>query len=276
RVLEYRVELLEGRLLAPRHHAYRRGIPVFHGPDSSPLPHQVVSRRHLVDPLIDRPGSRDRSEGEIVVQRLLTDHPLHARIPEQGFQLRAEGEPLPILEVVQRLLPDAVPGEQQASLADVPQGEGEHATQVGDAGVTPLLPPMNNDLGVRGGPEVVTALLELGPERVKVVDLSVEDDHLAAIFIEDRLITRGQIDDAETSMPKGRSVTPEEPIRIGTAVPQGGGQALDQGAINRVSRICVDHAVDPTHDSGSPLRGRWQAAIEVFVLATHSVDAEIL
>src|SRR3989442_852525 len=51
---------------------------------------------------------------------------------QDGFNLRAEDQPLSIPVVIERFLPEAVAGSQQTLAVSVPDGEGKHAAQVPD------------------------------------------------------------------------------------------------------------------------------------------------
>ena len=50
--------------------------------------------------------------------------------------------------------------------------------------------------------EAVPPGLQLGPDRAEVVDLTVQDHGLGSILIEDRLVPRGEIDDAQPAVPE--------------------------------------------------------------------------
>ena len=61
----------------------------------------------------------------------------------------------------------------------------------------PFLVAVNDHFGVRARPEVVPALLELGPQLLEVVDFAVEDDPDRLVGIGHRLVAAGEIDDRQ-------------------------------------------------------------------------------
>jgi hypothetical protein len=81
----------------------------------------------------------------------------------------------------------------------VPNGEGEHASQVLDAIITVLLVGMNNDLCVTIRGKAVTALLEFFPKLTIVIDFPIEDDEDALIFVKDGLMATREVNNRETA-----------------------------------------------------------------------------
>src|SRR5208337_3141769 len=77
---------------------------------------------------------------------------------------------------------------------------------------------MNDDFGVAVGVEAMAAAFEFGAEFGKVVNFAVEDDPGAAVFVEDRLMAAGEINDAEAPHPKSRAVLDEDALVVRTAV----------------------------------------------------------
>ena len=77
---------------------------------------------------------------------------------------------------VERLDAQAIAREQQPPARRVPDREREHAAQVLDAGVAPLLVGVDDRLGVGARAVAVAGGFELGPDVGVVVDLAVEDD----------------------------------------------------------------------------------------------------
>ncbi len=59
---------------------------------------------------------------------------------------------------------------------------------------------MDDDLGVAVGAEGVAQSLQLGHEVHEVVDFTVEDHHHAMVLIEQRLLSRREVDDRQTAM----------------------------------------------------------------------------
>ncbi len=60
--------------------------------------------------------------------------------------------------------------------------------------------------------------LELAPQVAVVVDLAVEADPDRLVFVGERLLAGGQIDDAQTAVAQCRLSVDEDPFRVGTAM----------------------------------------------------------
>jgi len=118
---------------------------------------------------------------------------------QQRLQLRAPDELAVDLGEEELLDADAVAGQQQTLTPIIPDREGEHAAQMGDAVVAPLLVGVDDRLGVGRGGEPVAVGLELLAQLPEVVDLAVEDDPDAPVLVGDRLIAAGEVDDGEPS-----------------------------------------------------------------------------
>ena len=81
-----------------------------------------------------------------------------------------------------------------------------------------LLVKMKDDFHIRGRTEAVTLFHKLFTERRAVVDLSVAHQHEGIVFIEDWLVARRKIDDAEAGLRHRHGTVPEKPHVIWPAV----------------------------------------------------------
>ena len=128
----------------------------------------------------------------------MVDPPLHARVLEDGLDLRAEHQPAVSLRVVERLDADAVAGEQQPPAHGVVQGEAEHAAQVVDHVDPVFLVAVQDHLGIGVAAEAVPFCLELGAQFLKIVDLAVEHQADGVVLVEHRLAAvLAQVDDRQ-------------------------------------------------------------------------------
>jgi len=71
-----------------------------------------------------------------------------------------------------------------------------------DAVCPAFLVEVDDDFRIGASTKAMAALQKLGAQGVEVVNLAVQDDHDGAIFIEDRLRPRGQVDDAQPPVPQ--------------------------------------------------------------------------
>jgi len=122
----------------------------------------------------------------------------------QGADLRGEDEPARPVEVDERLLAHAVPRDEQLASARVPQGEGEHAAQHGQAALAVLAVQRQQHLGVARGAEDLALLFKNRAKRAEVVDLAVEDDDVAGVRVVHGLASaRVQVQDGQARVPQG-------------------------------------------------------------------------
>jgi uncharacterized protein YbjT (DUF2867 family) len=87
----------------------------------------------------------------------------YARVGEDGLDFRAEQQGLPIVAVIEWLDPQPITRQKQAPLIAVPNREGKHSAQVGDAVRSIFFIQMNDGFGVASGTITVTAGLEILP-----------------------------------------------------------------------------------------------------------------
>ena len=77
-----------------------------------------------------------------------------------------------------------------------------------DEVIAPLFIGVDNHFGIRARREAVPLALELRPQLSEVVDLPVLHRPDRAVFVGNRLVTTGEIDDAETATPERRRRPP--------------------------------------------------------------------
>jgi hypothetical protein len=101
----------------------------------------------------------------------------------------------------------------------VPQGNAEHAAQANERAFAPFLVGVHDRLGVAGGVEVMPARLQLVPQLGVVVDLSVENDPDALVFVVDWLVAGREVDDRQPAHAQRDAVLHEHTLIIRTAMP---------------------------------------------------------
>jgi hypothetical protein len=162
---------------------------------------KVRGRRQLAHAAIDRPGRRDVAVAQVQRERLAIDLGPEPRMGAQRLQLRTEHERVARPAVIERLLAEPIAGEVHRSLARVPERKGEHADQ-------PLERALDAPGGERGEHHLgvgvasprrrVALLFERRAQREVVIDLAVEDDHVAPVGRGHRLVTlRREVEDRE-------------------------------------------------------------------------------
>src|SRR5207245_10812926 len=105
---------------------------------------------------------------------------------------------------------------------------------------------VDHELRIRLGGEAMAAGLELLSKLEEVVDLTVEYDADAAVFVEDRLITGVQVDDRQAAHRQAdlAGFRPEHPLAVWPAVAQCIVHVLQHRAIGTQG---ADDASDSAH-----------------------------
>src|SRR4051812_35799850 len=138
---------------------------------------------------------------QVGVQGLVIYLTRHLFVLQERCELGAEGQAPGVQRVVQRLLADAVAGQEEPPLPRVPYGQSEHAVQAMDQRRASVFVEMGDGLGIALSREAVPGAFKLTAQLAVVVDLSVEDDGNRAVLVEDRLVAGGQIDHAQALDP---------------------------------------------------------------------------
>ena len=166
----------------------------------------------------------------------------------QGLQLRTEQQgAVGQHGVVQRLHAEPVAREKQRLLGAVPERKGEHAAESIDAALPPALPGVHDDFGVAACLEDVPERLQLGDQRLIVVDLAIEDDDDIAILVVDRLLAGREIDDRETSVAERHPRLEMLAIAIRAAMRLRIVHPPQQGPVGFASTAQVDKSSDSAH-----------------------------
>ena len=229
-----------------------RQIPVLRHAYLTALRHEHVARRQFVDRPVDRQRRRNIEKGEIGVERLGAPVTWHRRVDQQRLDLRPEHEAVVEQGIVQGLDAYAIAREDQPALPRVPDCEGEHPAQPIHEVDAPLLVPVDEHFGVAGRSEAVSVRLELLAHLGEVVDLAVEDRPYGAVFIRERLVAGGKIDDAQAPMPQPDPFPEIETVRVGPAVPDGICHRAEQIRIDQPSGVPRQFACNAAHGFRRP------------------------
>ena len=114
---------------------------------------------------------------------------------EDRLEFRGEQQFLGVAVDVEWFDAEPVAGQQQPAARAVPDREGEHAAQPLDQPLPFVLVKVDDHFGVALSAETMAAGLQPGAELLIVVDLAVKDDLDGAVFVADRLVAAGQVDD---------------------------------------------------------------------------------
>src|SRR5262249_52854235 len=156
---------------------------------------QGVSRRKRADVPIEGARGRYVPVREVEREGFGVSLAGHAGIGEERLDLGSEREELGPIVVEERLLPRAIPGEEELLPLRVPEGEREHAVEGAGDVLSALLVEVKDHLAVALALEAM-ARLELLPELLEVVDLPVEDEPEGPVLVRHRLAGGlGEVDD---------------------------------------------------------------------------------
>ena len=181
----------------------REELPVRARVDAALLPVEDVTRREPLDPADSEVLARDVLEREVRVERGRVELPPHTGHEEERLELGGEGEAAAGQQhVVQRLLADAVAGEEEPLALAVPDRDREHAgerrREVGAA----LLVHVRDHGRVAGAGHLVAARLEVAAHVAEVVQLAVEHRDDVAGLVRHGLLAGLEVDDAESPVPE--------------------------------------------------------------------------
>lgn len=110
-----------------------------------------------------------------------------------------------------------------------------------------VLVEVDDDLDIGRGVEGMARGLELRSELRTVVDLSIADDHDGSVLVGNGLIPGLEIDDAEAPYSQADTRRPIEPAAVRPAMAQDRRHPLEQGPVDRPTRISQRYATNATH-----------------------------
>ena len=201
-----------------------------------------------------RLGMRHVLERHEIGDRLRVDLVRCAGDLQQRFEFAGEGDAAGGDSINERLLSHAVSREEQLPMTVVPDREGEHAAQMLDAVVTPLLVGVNDALGVARRAEAMAECFELRLQFAVVVDLAIECDPHRTVFIRERLMSAREIDDREPPVPECRAARSASVVRrkvvaivIRPAMAQYAGHSAQHGLGERFAFIRPTRSRDTAH-----------------------------
>ncbi len=222
-------------------------------------PDEQVSGGELRDP-----GERGQRIGHVPQAEVgrypaFIEPPGEARQRDERAELGAECDTVGRQPVAQGLDADTVPGQDQALRAGVPQGDREHPAQLDDTILPHLFVEVNDRLGVALRAEAVPAADQVTTQLVVVVDLAVEDDLNRAVFVSDRLLPPGYIDDGEPAHTEGYVWGDEIAAVVRTSMDDRVAHRVYGAAGLLVPELPPSEAGDAAHRPTAPLRSRARA-----------------
>ena len=136
------------------------------------------------------------AEFDVVIDGLCIPTSCHSR-GKQRFHFRREIKRFLVEGIEQRLDTEAVTGGEDRPVGFIPEYKGEFAAQSVQALRPEIFIEMKSDLAVGAGAQAVTRVFELALNRFIAIEFAVDDDAGLFVLAGDRLISGGQINDAE-------------------------------------------------------------------------------
>ena len=221
------------------------GLPVALHRQLPGFPFQPVGGHQFFDALEEGILPRGILIGKIQRQLLFVQLFLEAGVGQKALDLAAKQQLAGfVLVIIERLDAKMVARAEQRFVLAVPDGKSEHAAQLLQHLLAPLLVPVQQNFGVGPGGEGVPGAHQFGGQLLEVVDLAVKDDGEVLVLIEHGLFAALQVNDGKAALAKGCRAFNKLALAIGAAVGDGIHHALQNflhvGA-------CADKANNSTH-----------------------------
>src|SRR3990172_12367912 len=227
--------------------------------DLAVLDDHGVRRRQLAHRLETGHGGRNILEGEIVIECPVIRAAVERRVEdEQRADLGGEQESLGRRGVDQRLHAQAVAREGERALVPVPDGGGEHPAQLSQALLETVADEkLEQHLGVAVAAELLAERLEALAQVRKIVELAVEDKHVAAVVARHRLAPGpGQINDGQARVAQTGGFAFPGPLLVRAAQAQEADRLVQTEVAPAAGAITYDaaHWVTPVFNTCSSFR----------------------
>src|SRR5215472_16741316 len=156
---------------------------------------------------------------------------------KQCFNFRCEIKRFLVEGIEERLDTEAIAGGEDRPINFIPEYKGEFAAQSVQALRPEIFIEMKSDLAVGPGAQAVTRAFELALNRFIAIEFAVDDDAGLFVLAGDRLISGGQINDAETRVTEGDAAVERQPVAlpIGAAMIEPLGSPLQHHFRDRIT-----------------------------------------
>ena len=140
----------------------------------------------------------------------------------------------------------AVTGKEQLLLACIPNGHTELTIKIIQHLGAFFFVEVQEDFGICVGIELVSASFQVGTKFNVIEDLSVVNDPQGLVFIVDRLITTGKVDDAEACRCKASDIVHVNAEGIRAAMADQAKHATEETFV-RALAAKIDYSCYSTH-----------------------------
>src|SRR5579862_986501 len=224
-------------------------IPVLLNGYMTVLPHlEPVAGHQLLDAAVKSRIRRKIAKGEKLGQAGPVELGTIAGKSQHNLDFGAEHQIVGRQAVVKRLDSEPVASDEKSFALRVPDSKGKHSAQVLHTILAVLLVKMNDGLCIALRTVTVAASDQLLPQSAVVVDFAVEDDHDGAVFVADRLMAGGEVDDAQAAHAQTHAALGEDAVVVGAAMGHDVAHALQYGAVRVRLLPEFENPCDAAHD----------------------------
>ena len=131
----------------------------------------------------------------------------------------------------------------------VPERKGEHSVELRNAVRAILLVRMHDHFGVAIGPEAMASPQQFLPQFREVIDFAVIGYPHRAVFVAQRLLALGHIDNGEPAMSEADEMVDVGPAVVGSAMRNPRAHLPQHVFRNRRVLAHVKNAANPAHGS---------------------------
>ncbi len=176
-----------------------------------------VARRDAPHAGEERAGRGHVAERQVSIDSGRVELARDPGVGEDGFDLGGKDQPAIRCPVVERLLAQPVPSEQEPGT--VPDGEREHSIEtLGQLHGKEVLGEVHEHLGIAVRAKSMPPAADLVPQGPEVVDLAVEGDANPAVLIGDGRVARLKVDDRQPGLADAAGPGLEDAARVGSTV----------------------------------------------------------
>ena len=189
-------------------------------------PHEVT-RQQALDVLEEGHRLGHILEGQIRVQRLIVEALGEVRMLQNTLDLGGVAQIVADDRKVQGLDAEEVAREENRLGFLIIDREREHAAQMLEHILAPLLKSVEQHFAVRGSRELVSRALELLFQLLIIIYFAVIGEYQITVLVADRLIAVFEVDDGQSAEAHRDVVIHIHAVRIGTAVGDDLGHLFD-------------------------------------------------
>ncbi len=166
---------------------------------------------------------------------------------EQRLRLRCEGQPFARPGVVQRTDADTITGQHQSPFTRIPQCNRKLTVQLLYKVQAMLLIRVDDDFGVRVRIEAMPGQFQLAAQLDVIEYLAIEDQLDGTGLVVNRLVTGGQINDAESRVRQANARRAVVAKTVRATVANGANHAREPRPVGHGTRFGHYHAGNTTH-----------------------------